>query len=547
MELLVASLGLAVVLVVGAFGAPAADVEVAAAYRWCVPEELRSNCSRLTSVAGVRIACVGGVDRMDCLRKVRNREADYLMADPEDLYVAMHMENQDFLVFAEQRSLEEPTAPFRYEGIMLVRAADGFQSLADLRGKKSCHTGFGRNVGYKIPVARLQRAGLLKLPGANDGELSSVERELSALSELFSASCLPGSYSPHADIDRLLKQRYASLCQRCDAPEQCGKQDKYAGYEGAIRCLVENGGDVAFTKTIFVRKYFGLPVTPGGTAKPALNPAARPEDFAYLCEDGTTRPIADGTPACSWAQRPWQVLLGNGDLRGDGARELQTLTQQLERYYTGANSEPAAVSLRINSATPLANREQLVSPGDYLNKANYVEVIEREGSYRSTIRLCVTSESERQKCEQMRQAAYSRDIRPAFRCLLKTEEACIAAVRSGEEVNAVVLKKHSSQLKPIVSEVYSDGSANNNDIKQASQGDTSTRAAVHVRPDEDEAVQDSIVHAFIALSETFGVGKGNAQVFRLFGPFRLPNQEELARNLIFHDNAIGLIALGKNL
>lgn len=33
---------------------------------------------------------------------------------------------------------------------------------------------------------------------------------------------------------------------------------RFSGYDGSILCLAENGGDVAFTKVIYVRKYFGV-------------------------------------------------------------------------------------------------------------------------------------------------------------------------------------------------------------------------------------------------------------------------------------------------
>lgn len=44
----------------------------------------------------------------------------------------------------------------------------------------------------------------------------------------------------------------------CLEPFKCNYPDKYSGYDGAIRCLVERGGDVAFTKVIYVRRYFGV-------------------------------------------------------------------------------------------------------------------------------------------------------------------------------------------------------------------------------------------------------------------------------------------------
>lgn len=92
-------------------------------------------------------------------------------------------------------------AEFRYEGIMLVHKNSTIKSLEDLRGKKSCHTGYGRNVGYKIPITKLRKHGIMKL--SSDQYLPSLERELKGLSELFIESCLVGRLSPNEEINRL--------------------------------------------------------------------------------------------------------------------------------------------------------------------------------------------------------------------------------------------------------------------------------------------------------------------------------------------------------
>lgn len=52
--------------------------------------------------------------------------------------------------------------------------------------------------------------------------------------------------------------QYSSLCALCQEPGKCDYPDDYSGYEGAIRCLAHNGGQVAFTKVIYVRKFFGV-------------------------------------------------------------------------------------------------------------------------------------------------------------------------------------------------------------------------------------------------------------------------------------------------
>lgn len=144
-------------------------------------------------------------NRMECLNKVNQREADFLAVDPEDMYVAFNMKNEDFSVFSEIRTVEESEAEFRYEGIILVRKNADIHSLADLKNKKSCHTGYGRNVGYKIPITKLKKHGVLKLP--SDPQLSFVEKELKGLTDLFSSSCLVGTYSPNEEVNRVLSKQ----------------------------------------------------------------------------------------------------------------------------------------------------------------------------------------------------------------------------------------------------------------------------------------------------------------------------------------------------
>lgn len=58
---------------------------------------------------------------MECLEKVNKREADFLAVDPEDMYVAFHMDNEDFSVFSEIRTVEEPEGLFSISILFLLQ------------------------------------------------------------------------------------------------------------------------------------------------------------------------------------------------------------------------------------------------------------------------------------------------------------------------------------------------------------------------------------------------------------------------------------------
>lgn len=101
------------------------------------------------------------------------------------------------------------------------------------------------------------------------------------------------------------------MCALCEKPEVCDYPDIYSGYEGALRCLAHNGGEVAWTKVIYVKRFFGLPV--GMT--PAVPTSENPADYRYFCPDGSKVPIDANTKPCTWAARPWQGYMANNAVK----------------------------------------------------------------------------------------------------------------------------------------------------------------------------------------------------------------------------------------
>jgi len=421
----------------------------------CVPQVALGPCQTMASESELHVTCIAARDRVDCLDKVQHGEADFVPVEPEDMYIASKIPHQHFMIFKEVRTKEEPEEEFRYEAVAVVHNNLSISSLQDLRGLKSCHTGVGRNVGYKIPITKLRKMGILS--SLNNPDLTPRENELHALSELFSQACLVGKWSLDPAQNQALKTRYSNLCALCEHPEVCDYPDIYSGYEGALRCLAENGGQIAWTKVYYVKKHFGLPVG----AREAVPTGKDPNNYAYLCPNATKAPIT-GKP-CIWAARPWPGYMANNDVESDVA----DLRAQISLANTIGENEKADwlnKVLILDNKTMAVDNQGPYSPQDYLNKANYTDVIERDtGSPHRTVRFCVTSNTELAKCRVLRQAAFSRDIRPPFDCVQEaTLHDCLKTVRDdGADIitldgGEVVTAQREYNLKPIIAEQYGE-------------------------------------------------------------------------------------------
>lgn len=152
--------------------------------------------------------------------------------------------------------------------------------------------------------------------------------------------------------------------------------------------------------------------------------------------------------------------MGNGDINS----RFQRLQKRLQQFYQDAKNSAdtdKALKMWVDRKNVLVDRDVPVQPGDHLNRAQYKDVIERDGPFENKIKLCVASLIELNKCDVMRKAAYSRDVRPALECVMKSRDGCVEAVRRGE-ADVVVLKGEDQHavstegLKSILFEKYDD-------------------------------------------------------------------------------------------
>ncbi|MEQ2158445.1 hypothetical protein GOODEAATRI_012301, partial [Goodea atripinnis] len=173
-----------------------------------------------------------------------------------------------------------PTTASSYYAVAVVKKSSGV-TWANLKGKKSCHTGIGRTAGWNIPMGRI--------------------------------------YSQTHDCNFAVGDE-----AKCKA----SANEQYYGYAGAFRCLVEGAGDVAFIKHSTVEE------NSNGNG-PEWARGVNSADYQLICPGKDPVPVNEFT-SCHLAVVPAHAVVTRPEIRDNVVRILQD--QQTKFGVSGSDS-----------------------------------------------------------------------------------------------------------------------------------------------------------------------------------------------------------------
>ncbi|XP_029471930.1 melanotransferrin isoform X2 [Rhinatrema bivittatum] len=265
--------------------------------RWCTlstPEIWKCSdmaAAFLNQTLTPSIQCVSADSTEACMQMIQNKEVDAVTLDGGDVYKAGKV--YGLVPAAGERYADEPNANYYAVAVVKKISSEAF-TINDLKGKKSCHTGYERTAGWNIPVSVLINKGFITPRGCDTA---------TAVSEFFSKSCIPGANQNGFPTN---------LCELCKGDEKekkkCvkGVEEPYFDYSGAFRCLVEGAGDVAFVKHSTVIE------NTNGKNPASWAAGVNSSEFQLLCPNGA-RAEVDQYAACNWAPVPAHAVMVHPD------------------------------------------------------------------------------------------------------------------------------------------------------------------------------------------------------------------------------------------
>ncbi|ESO87859.1 hypothetical protein LOTGIDRAFT_234865 [Lottia gigantea] len=413
--------------------------------KWCVTSQPESaKCESLRKYLAdnhlTQLRCIKGGSRYECWRYIKNGDADLIRVDDTEIYSAGKLYDLK-PVAKETFSSDSNAETFMYKAVVVVKADGPIKSLEDLRGKKSCHTGVGRTVGWTIPVSSLLKEKIM--PQAD------CDNTVKSVAAFFSQSCAPTAFT---SINDPYDDNPTNICEICQN-KLCPKDEQFFGYLGAFKCLNDGMGDVAFVKhrTIDDAVDAGINVNK--------------ENLRLLCRDGSLKHVNEWN-MCNWATRPTDVIMTSSSKNEMDIGQLRTFLESLNAsasvgfFQSGSGGKDLMFTDGINHLIGIgksqANYKTYLEPGYLTSMENYTYC-------GINFRWCVKTAVEKDKCNDMKAALISKRITREMECVDgASNDDCIEQIEQGTaDVMTLGAKEVYSagryeNLVPISAENYKD-------------------------------------------------------------------------------------------
>ncbi|CAB3258368.1 unnamed protein product [Arctia plantaginis] len=297
----------------------------------------------------IELQCKRAFDTEECMVWVDRGEASLLGLDAGEVYIAGRYHSLVPIL----QELYGRGEPYQYSIAIVRKGAlpqlqPGY-GLQTLRGVKACFPGVGALAGWMMPIHVLMQNGGLKITDCNNHVKSAIE--------YFGESCAPNSLK---DMYNPIGDNSDKLCRLCAGGSgiRCTLADPYAGYEGALRCLIaNNSGEIAFVRDTTVQHALLSHTILGGVTE---------DQFELICRDGTRRPVTE-SEECNWGRVPADAIVTSSAASVEQRKRYQKLFQTIYQLY----GEPNSLNKNYNNITNMYQNSSPYNPYSTTEQSRY--------------------------------------------------------------------------------------------------------------------------------------------------------------------------------